>query len=299
MTGRSGSLLMLTINGETIPDELIADEFQVIKAHYERMGRTSCCERDAEFRGYAKDNIIARILLNQEAERRHADITDADIAERVDKLIAEHGGREQFFANVGLAPEQEHLVRDDVRSGLRMDRLLHDAWGGTAAPPEPEQRAWYAAHLAEFLTPEEVSALHLFKHVEKVEDREGIYDLLRSLRAQAKAGADFNALALEHTDKEDKLVDLGWFKRGDFMEEFDLIIFSLDEGEMSPVFASHWGFHLAKITGRRAPRALPFEEVQPIVAERMTAEHRQAVTQKLVAELKASADIRDEPAPQE
>lgn len=285
---------MLTINGEPIPDELIAEEFQVIKAHYERMGRASCCERDEEFRGYAKDNIIARVLLNQEAERRYPDVTDADIADRVEILMAEHGGREQFLANVGLAPEQEHVVRDDVRSGLRMDRLLHDAWGGTEPPAESGQRAWYQQHLAEFMTPEEVSALHLFKHVEKVEDRDGIYDLLRSIRAQARAGADFHALALEHTDKEDKLVDLGWFKRGDFMEEFDLTIFSLDEGEMSPVFASHWGFHLAKVTGRRAPAPLPFDEVQAAVAERMTAEHRQAVTQKLVAELRSKADIRDE-----
>ena len=40
-----------------------------------------------------------------------------------------------------------------------------------------------------------------------------------AMRMQARQGADFKALALEHTDKEDKLVDLGWFKRGDFMEE--------------------------------------------------------------------------------
>jgi len=285
---------MLTINAETIPEELVAEEFHVIKAHYERMGRTSCCERDAEFRGYAKDNIIARVLLNQEAERRYPDVTDADISDRVEKLMAEHGGREQFLAHVGLTPEQEHLVRDDVRSGLRMDRLLHEAWGGTEAPAESEQREWHTLHLAEFMTPEEVRALHLFKHVEKVEDRDGIYDLLRSVRAQARAGADFHALALEHTDKEDKLVDLGWFKRGDFMEEFDLTIFSLDEGEMSPVFASHWGFHLAKVTGRRAPAPMPFEEVKTVVVERMTAEHRQAVTQRLVAELRSKADIRDD-----
>jgi parvulin-like peptidyl-prolyl isomerase len=284
----------LTINGESVPDELISEEFQVIKAHYERMGRVSCCERDAEFRGYAKENVIARVLLNQEAESRHPEITEADIAARVENLMAEHGGREQFFANIGLTPEQEHLVRDDVRSGLRMDRLLQEAWGDSAGPSEIDQRAWYQHHLSEFMTPEEVSALHLFKHVEKVEDRDGIYNKLREIRGQAKAGADFQALALEHTDKEDKLVDLGWFKRGDFMEEFDLIIFSLDEGEMSPVFASHWGFHLAKVTGRRAPAAMPFEEVRGTVIERMTAEHRQAITQKLVAELKERAEIREE-----
>jgi len=286
--------MAITVNGEPISDDLINEESQAIKAQYERMGRVSCCERDAEFRGYAKDNITARVLLNQEAERRFPDIGEADISAAVDKLIAEHGGRETFLANVGLTPDQEHLVRDDVRSGLRMDKLLHETWGGTDPAAESEQRAWYQEHLAEFMTAEEVSALHLFKHVEKVEDRENLYNLLRDLRRQAKAGADFKALALEHTDKEDKLVDLGWFKRGDFMEEFDLIIFSLDEGETSPVFASHWGFHLAQITGHRAPAPFPFEEVKAAVVERMTAEHRHLTTTALVAELKAMAEITDE-----
>ncbi|HWB06670.1 MAG TPA: peptidyl-prolyl cis-trans isomerase [Verrucomicrobiales bacterium] len=290
--------MSITVNGEPVPNELINDEFQAIKAQYERMGRVSCCERDPEFRGYAKDNIIARILLNQEAERRFTDISDDDITAALDRLITEHGGRDTFFSNVGLTPDQEPLVREDLRAGLRVDKLMHEAWGGTEPPPEAAQRVWYQDHLADFMTPEEVSAIHLFKHVEKVEDRENIYNLLRSLRAQAKTGADFKAMALEHTDKEDKLVDLGWFKRGDFMEEFDLIIFSLDEGETSPVFASHWGFHLAQVTGRRKPAPIPFEEVQPQVIERMTAEHRQAATQALVNELKARAEIIDDtPAP--
>lgn len=208
--------------------------------------------------------------------------------------MAEHGGRESFFANVGLQPDQEHLVVEDVRAGLRVERLMLDIWGPEGTPSEEAQRAWYEGHQAEFMTAEEVSALHLFKHVEKSEDREGIYNLLRSLRRQALEGADFKALALEHTDKEDKLVDLGWFKRGEFMEEFDLIIFSLDVGETSPVFASHWGFHLAQVTGWRPPVPVPFEEVQATVVERMTAEHRQAAVQAYVAELRAKADIRDE-----
>ncbi len=287
--------MALIINGETVPGELINEEFQSIKAQYERMSRVSCCERDPEFRGYAKDNLIARMLLNQEAERRFPDISEEEISAAVDRVMAEHGGRDAFFHNVGLTPEQEPLVREDARAGIRVDRLMKEVWGDeSAGPPEAAQRAWYDAHQNEFMTVEEVSALHLFKHVEKAEDREGIYNLLRGLRTQAKDGADFKSLALEHTDKEDKLVDLGWFKRGEFMEEFDLIIFSLDVGETSPVFASHWGFHLAQVTGWRPPVPIPFEEVQAAVIERMTAEHRQIATQAFVAELRAKADIRDE-----
>jgi parvulin-like peptidyl-prolyl isomerase len=283
--------MALTINGETIPPEILHEEFQNIKAHYERMARVSCCERDPEFRQYARDNITARVLLNQEAERRYPEIAEEEILEGVERLMTEHGGREAFFANTGLTPDTEHLVREDVKAGLRVDRLMREAWGEETGAPSEEQQQWYEEHLGEFMTAEEIRASHLFKHVEKSEDRERLYEFLRGIRSRVRAGEDFEVLALEHTDKEDKLVDLGWFKRGDYMEEFDLIVFSLSEGEVSPVFASHWGFHLAKITGHRVPRPRPFAEVQAEVVERMRHEQRQQATRGLVDRLKVVAKI--------
>ena len=58
----------LTINGEPVDDGLLDAEFSQIKAHFERQANISCCERDDEFLGYAKENIIARVLLSQKAQ---------------------------------------------------------------------------------------------------------------------------------------------------------------------------------------------------------------------------------------
>ena len=60
--------MALVINGQTIDDAVIDQEFSAIKAHYESMGSISCCERDDEFRGFARDNITFRALLTQEIE---------------------------------------------------------------------------------------------------------------------------------------------------------------------------------------------------------------------------------------
>ena len=58
----------LTINGESVDDGLLDAEFSQIKAHFEQQANVSCCERDDEFMGYAKDNLIARVLLAQKAK---------------------------------------------------------------------------------------------------------------------------------------------------------------------------------------------------------------------------------------
>lgn len=285
--------MALIVNGRMIPDEVIEGEFQVIKAAYERMGRVSCCERDPEFRGYARDNVIGRVLLVQEAERRGVEVPEEEVRAEVDRLMEEHGGRAAFLAHAGLSEAEEPLVREDVAARMRVDRLLASLWEGWPGPSEEEVRAWYDGHPEDYLTPEEVRASHLFKQVRKVEERGEVYDALREIRRQALAGADFDVLAREHTDKADKLVDLGYFRRGEFMEEFDVIVFSLEKGEVSPVFASQWGFHLAKVTDRRAPVPKPFEEVREQVRERVIAEYRMARTRDFVAALQETAVIDD------
>ena len=290
--------MTLTINGESIPDDLLEQEFEGIKAHYERMGAMSCCGRDEEFRGYARENVTARVLINQEAERRFPDITAEEIEAALQRLIDAEGGRAAFFAHAGLAESEEPMVRREVAAGLRVDRLMTEVWGGATATDEAAGRAFYEAHLTDYLTTEEVHGRHLFKQVEKVEDRETCYELMRNLRREARSGGDFSALALAHTDKEDKQVDLGFFRRGEFMEEFDLIVFSLEEGEVSPVFASHWGFHLVQLVARRAPEPRSFEAVKEDVLARLEVEHRSLTTRALVDRLKAAAVILAQDSPE-
>lgn len=289
--------MAIFVNGEPLDPAALENEFQAIKARYESMGRVSCCERDPEFRAMARDNVIARVLLNQEAERRGIVVTDEDVEKSLASLEAEHGGREALLNRLGLHPCQIEEVKADIAKGLKIEKTLLVCLGPEKEPAEDEVLAYYQAHQEDYYTEEEMRASHVIKKVDRVEDRERIYNELRELRRRALAGEDFDALALAHTDKEDKLIDLGWFKQGDFMDEFGTIAFSLEEGEVSPVFSTYFGLHLAKCTGRRPSQLKPFEEVREVVKARLKEETRQNQALALVESLKAAAVIeeREEP----
>jgi parvulin-like peptidyl-prolyl isomerase len=285
--------MTLHVNGEPVPPELIEGEFRAIKSQAESLGNMSCCERDPEFRAMARDNVVARVLLNQESCRRALGVTEEEIDAALARIEEEHGGREALLGHLGLHPCQITDVRADIENGLRVEKTLRACLGPLPEPEEHELRAFYDAHVHEYLTEEEVRATHLFKQVPKAEDRQRVYDELRALRRRARDGEDFDRLAHEHTDKEDKLTDLGWFKQRDFMDEFSTIVFSLDEGEMSPVFPSYFGLHLARCTGRRPPVARPFDEVREEVRNRLIAEDQHAKSRILVEELKGRATIEE------
>src|ERR1700709_2277116 len=112
-------------------------------------------------------------------------------------------------------------------------------------------------------------------------------------------GADFEELARLHSDKGNELIDLNFFSRGELPEEFEMVAFSMRPGELSPVFPSTHGIHIAKVTDRRPATAKPFEEVREDVQRRWIEQRKQEKTQALVQDLEAKATIVDTPEEQE
>jgi len=281
----------LVVNGQTIDDTVIEQEFSAIKAHYESLGSISCCERDDEFRGYARENITFRALLTQEAQRTIPEPGAAEVTRAFDKLKEEHGGGDQFYAAMGLSPEQDELIRRDLSVNLQVESLRATACELLPTPTEADCRAFYDENLEQFSDEDEVRASHIFKSVRKTEERETIFKALCEVRLRLFDGADFNELAREHSDKPEEEIDLGYFKRGELMDEFEVVAFSMKEGEVSPVFATPHGFHLAKVTGRKAGEPKPFDSVRAEIESELTAQRHDARLQELVDELKKAAKI--------
>ena len=285
--------MALIINGEHIDEEIIEAEFRQIKGHYERTLQVACCERDPEFRGMAKDHIISRVLLNQESRRRVPEVAEEDITARLNKLIDEAGGESQFYLNIGLPPKDSALVRDNIAGGVRLDKTLQQIYSPEPVPTEADLRACYKANLKHYMTDEQIKASHITKSLQGATSRQDVYQAMRGIRSQLLAGAEFAQLAEEHRADEQQQIDLGWFKRGEFMEEFETIAFSMGEGEISPVFTTQLGFHVCTVTGRNPSVARLFEEVKEDVKTRFLEEHRDKKFNALLEDLKTAAKIED------
>ena len=294
--------MALIINGQRVDDTLLASEFASIKAYFESLGNVSCCERDGEFRGYARENVTARVLLSQEAQRRLAPLPPEEIDAALEKLKQEHGGEERFLSNFGATADDYPQIRKDLELELRVAKLVDEVSAADEGAGDAELRRYYDEHIDQFKTAEEVRASHILKAPNRSESRAAGYEELREVRRQLLAGADFDELARKHSDKGDEHIDLGFFKRGELAEEFEIVAFSMDVGEISPVFASPFGYHVVKVTERKPAEPKPFDEVRDEVRLRYLQERRQERTRELVRELQAKAVIEevaesDEPAP--
>lgn len=279
---------MIRVNGELINPELIEESFARIKTEMEQRSQTSCCERDGEFMQRAEEEVIDSILIAQEAEKCHETLPEAEVRAELEKTIKryrEHG------ASWEMLEEQRDQLRSEVEANFRIERLIRDHTAEVAAPSEEELRSYYESRTRDYRTLPEVSCLHLIKLLEGQQDQRVLLEEMAALRERALKGEDFAALALAETDKTSKEVDLGWIPLDRPGNPFEAVLFSLREGEVSPVLSYEHAFHLVKVTGRRGGGAPSFEELRDELASRFLREKRQEALRALALKLREQAKI--------
>lgn len=124
---------------------------------------------------------------------------------------------------------------------------------------EEKMKDYYAMNKKEFEKPERVKASHILIRADLSPtsptglSEEAAENLAKKLLARIKAGEDFAKLAKEFSadpGSKEKGGDLGWFEKGQMVQEFEKIAFALDKGKVSDVFKTQFGYHIVKVTDK-------------------------------------------------
>lgn len=297
MTAYDGIPMALRINTTLVTHSDLYQEMEQLKSVARQRGESvNCCERDQEFMGYARDNMIARALLTEEADRRGVTVPADEVEAEFARIVQDAGGEEHFYINYSSSAEQVPRFKEGLGINLRLQRVLDLAVGAKTEPTAAEVEAFYQANIDRYMTPEQIRVSHMLKSLDHGKDARAAYAELKEVRALLLAGGpevDFAKLVQAHSDRPDNDGDLGFFSRGELVEEFEAVAFSLHQGEISPVFLSPFGYHIAKVTDRKAPAPRPLEEIREQVAQQMREETHQAKMRAFVESLKSKATIQE------
>lgn len=286
--------MALIINDEKIDDDVILQQVQTIGASAREHPDQYEFESQEELVEYAKEDVICRTLLQQKAEKK---IESVEV-EKVDTALAELkeqcGGEKEFYEAYGLDGSHDAEIKGNIETNLKVQQLMDEICADVAEATAEEARAYYDENGDEFVMPEEIHVSHIVKRPAEGQAEE-TFARMKDLRRQLRAGADFSALASEHSDCSENGGDLGFFAPGQMVEEFEAVVMSMDDDEISPVFMTQFGYHIAKVHGRQAERPCPFEDVEENIREQLTHDRKNDRIGQYVDQIKKDATIVELP----
>ncbi len=282
--------ILAKVNGTPILEYQIAMEFQqeLRKHKNPRVGSTGTAKRNA------LKKVIEQELLYQASQAQALDIPDIDekAEETLQSIQTRLGSEERFqdyLKSYSLSAGQMLAI---TKRKLTMDEYLKNQ--GLVTPQISEEEVRSAYEQMPFKRDESLHLNHILLSVEEdtaPAEKENIHQKAEELRQMIVDGADFAELAKEHSDSSEADGDLGYIKRDYMPAAFDEVVFSLKKGEVSAVFETQFGYHIAKLMDKRPAGKTPYEEVRDFIKRYLQNQRKPQMIAAHIEELRSKANI--------
>ena len=284
--------MTLIVNGEKIEDSLIQQEIERLRPHYEQVFRDqSPQEQKAQLFDWSRENVIERVLINQEAKKYDGRITGDELESALVKMKEQYRDQGQFSRK--LSAEDEEKIKEDIKSQMRVEWMLQDVCRDMPEPAKDAVLEFYNENKEQFKSAEQVRVGHIVKYINWQTDEETAHNIIRKAKDELKNGAVFETLIAKYSDCPDNGGDLGYITRGQMVEEFEDVVFNLGVNQVSDVFRTRFGFHIARLYDRK-PAVIPaLEEVKEEVVSELKEQMRNEAINEFVDRLKSKAKIEE------
>ena len=186
--------------------------------------------------------------------------------------------------------------KKDLKEQLILIKLINREIKSKITVNDSELEEYYSLNKRFFSGSEEIRIGYIHIPIKKTEPAEifnqaqnKIHEILMSFKKESS----FSDIKRNYSGQPEVIVseDLGFIKKGEFLQELDNIAFALREGEISDVISTPTGFYILKMLERKEIEALPFIEVKDMVKEMLFQEKSEKKVKEWIYELKSTSYI--------
>ena len=239
------------------------------------------------------EGLVAKALLTQACAEKGITVSDEELSGKIkafEKNLPRNLTLDGVLKQSGLTRE---MFENDMREQLKLEKLLQ-----VGQASEEEVVAYYEENKTRFFEkPEMTQARHILIAVQsgdtddqKKEKRERAEQLLKQIK---EGKADFAELAKENSDCPSKAMggDLGEFRRGQMVKEFEDAAFSMKVNEVSDIVETQFGYHIIQTLAHIEPKTFELDEVRERIVEALKGRAIQEKVDVFMTEARKAAKI--------
>lgn len=284
------------VNGTEVTRKELIDE---ARGAFKQLGQMGVRRQlDAQFHREALEQILAAILLSEEAQKVGLAATDEEVATRLASLRSAFENEEKFQAMVAAEGMTLEEFKKDLKRTMSVEKYVARQIATEVTISEEAQRTFYEQNKTRMQRPELVQVRHILVEVKAdagEEERQAAREELAGLAKRLQDGEDFAALAKEHSDdpgSREAGGQLPPIARGQTLPAFEEVAFSLPVGQRKDLVETPLGFHIIEVLNRQEEGIAPFEEVQEQLHQMLKSQAVQVEMKARVEALRLKADVQ-------
>jgi len=246
------------------------------------------------------DYIVGNKLIEKYAGENKISYTEAEFAAEYEKLqTTSFATKEEFIKYMADNSINEDLLKVQLGNQL-LAKKVYDKLTADITVTDAEISKYYDDNKnTVFVNPEQIKVSHiLVKYGEQDtanKTKEAALEKINMVQQKIKDGETFENMANKYSEDENSNTlagDIGYFSKGQLVAEFENVAFGLAVGEVSNVVETTYGFHLIKVTDKKASSMKTFEEVKVSIKENLIGNLKNEKFNAFLQTLKKEATLK-------
>lgn len=263
------------------------------------------------------NELIVKELVRQEMEKRNITVSNDETKKERQKMIDKIGSKEKFNDILNQNGISNSQFEEDLAQEIKMKKLVNIIHPVNVT--DAQAKAFYDKNVSKFKYPDKVRASHILIAANPVEMKEHLkskntsmteeeinikvqeemlqrYQKAVSIEKQIKNTPEkFEAIARDESDDTVTAKnggDIGFFAQKDMVKPFADVAFKQKPNTISEVVQTPYGFHIIKVTDRKAAGQEPFLKVKEQLKQYIAAQEQVKALEQYLNGLKARAVVQ-------
>ncbi|MGZ6132315.1 MAG: peptidylprolyl isomerase [Myxococcaceae bacterium] len=246
----------------------------------------------------ALDAMIDEKLVDSELRELKVSISDKEVDAAVEEVKKSYNLTDE---QLSMAVAKEGLTlteyREQMRKQIARYKLINEKVRKNIKVSDADVKSEYDRMMRSEGEDYEVHIRHILIAVSRSAPQPQVEEARRKATAIAaearQPGVDFAELAKKRSEgcSSSDGGDLGFFKRGTMVPEFEKVAFSLKTGEVSDPVRTQFGWHVLKLEEIRKLGMKPLAEVRPEIEERLRRQQAERLTTQYMETLRNAAVV--------
>ncbi len=245
----------------------------------------------------ALNSIINKKLITQKIGELGIKVSDDEIKQMIENVKKQNNisqeTLEAALKSQGVSYEQ---YKAQIKEQLERLRLISQEVRAKVQITDKEIREYYLSHQEKFEKEESYHAAVITLNISadaSAEEKKKTADRAAAIHEELKSGKNFQELARKYSDDASAKDggDLGTFRKGEMLPEFEKVLSGLKPGEISEPFSTPSGLHIVKLLERFHGELKPFQEVKGEVEDSLYKKKSEERFNEWLAGLRKNASV--------